>query len=164
MRRDAVPGSATPNRLTVDWLIGSIHAYQKHKARRGPVSWVMRKFARIAYLALRILTGTDIGIEASLGRGLKIPHPMGVVVHRDAVIGDECMLMQQVTIGKMAEPGVPRLGRGVYVGAGAKVLGGVTIGDNAKIGANAVVLIDVPGEATAVGIPARIVFRPEGQA
>lgn len=157
MRREAAPNGATPNRLTVDWLIDSIHAYQRHKARRGPVASLMRKLARVRYLVLRIITSTDIGIEARLGRGLKIPHPMGVVVHREAVIGDECMLMQQVTIGKMAEPGVPRLGRGVYVGAGAKVLGGVTIGDDAKIGANAVVLIDVPAGATAVGIPARIV-------
>lgn len=164
MKSEHASGGATPNRCTVDWLIGSIHSYQKHKARGGPISFILRKVARLRYLCLRMLTGTDIGIEASLGRGLKMPHPMGVVVHREAVIGDECTLMQQVTIGKLAGPGVPRLGPCVYVGAGAKVLGGITVGENARIGANAVVLVDVPPNSTAVGIPARIFPSSNGQA
>jgi len=88
-----------------------------------------------------------------------LPHPNGVVMHRDAVIGVNCMIMQQVTIGQLAEGGAPRLGDGVYVGAGAKVLGEITIGDGASIGANAVVLSDVPPGCTAVGIPARVVRR-----
>jgi len=162
MRPDPEPLS--PNRLTVTWLLGSIKAYQHHKARRNPLSFFLRKWARVRYLMLRMLTGADIGIEARLGRNLKMPHPMGVVVHRDAVIGDNCTLMQQVTIGKLAGPGIPRLGSDVYVGAGAKVLGGVVIGDDARIGANAVVLSDIPPGATAVGIPAKIVSRAPRQA
>ncbi len=86
-----------------------------------------------------------------------MPHPTGVVIHHDAVIGNDCILMQQVTIGQLTKPGAPVLGRNVYVGAGAKVLGAITIGDGARIGANAVVLISLPPHCTAIGIPARIV-------
>jgi serine O-acetyltransferase len=77
------------------------------------------------------------------------------VMHRDVVIGVNCMVMQQVTIGQLATGGVPRVGDGVYVGAGAKVLGPVELGDGAAVGANAVVLHDVPPRTTVVGIPAR---------
>ena len=66
------------------------------------------------------------------------------------------MIMQQVTIGQLSDGAVPIIGNGVYIGAGAKVLGGITVGDNAKIGANAVVLINVPAGKTAVGVPAII--------
>jgi len=87
-----------------------------------------------------------------------ITHPNGVVVHSQAVIGVNCLLLQQVTIGILeVGGGSPRLGGHVDVGAGAKILGGVVIGDHAKIGANAVVLTDVPAGATAVGVPARII-------
>jgi serine O-acetyltransferase len=103
-----------------------------------------------------MVTGSDIDPNATIGRGLSLPHPTGVVVHRDAVIGDNCMIMQQVTIGQLAESFAPRIGNGVYIGAGAKVLGGVVIGDRARIGANAVVLCDVPADHVAVGVPARI--------
>jgi serine O-acetyltransferase len=86
---------------------------------------------------------------------LLIPHPNGIVIHPEAEIGPNCLLFQQVTIGS-AHGGVPRLGGHVDVGAGAKVLGPITIGDHAVIGANAVVTTDVPSGATAVGVPARI--------
>jgi serine O-acetyltransferase len=85
---------------------------------------------------------------------LLIPHPNGVVVHPEAVIGPNCLLFQQVTIGTGPKPGVPRLGGNIDVGPGAKILGGVVIGDHAVIGANAVVLNDVPAGAVAVGVPA----------
>ncbi|WP_236544513.1 serine O-acetyltransferase [Roseovarius atlanticus] len=84
-------------------------------------------------------------------------HPNGVVVHPDAVIGPNCILFQQVTLGtNRGDKGAPQLGGHVDVGPGAKILGPVTIGDHAVIGANAVVLHDVPAGATAVGVPARI--------
>lgn len=91
-----------------------------------------------------------------------LPHPNGIVVHPDAEIGPNCLLFQQVTLGSLPG-GVPRLGGNVVVGAGAKLLGGITIGDHARIGANAVVLQDVPAGATCVGIPARIISTPDAQ-
>jgi len=92
---------------------------------------------------------------------LQLPHPNGIVVHPDSEIGPNCLLFQQVTLGTaQGRRGVPRLGGNVVVGAGAKLLGPISIGDHARIGANAVVLDDVPAGATSVGIPARIVSRP----
>ena len=94
----------------------------------------------------------------NIAGGLLIPHPNGIVIHPQAIIGPNCLVFQQVTIGTGGKkPGAPKLGGHVDVGAGAKILGGVVIGDHVKIGANAVVLDDVPAGATAVGIPARIV-------
>jgi serine O-acetyltransferase len=87
----------------------------------------------------------------------------GLILNPFTVIGDDCIIHHQVTIGKLKLPaseGSPRLGDGVVVGAGAKILGNVTIGTGARIGANAVVLQDVPAGATAVGVPARIVQSP----
>jgi serine O-acetyltransferase len=108
-----------------------------------------------------VICGSDIHPDAQIGGGLVMPHPNGVVMHQDAVIGTNCMVMQQVTIGQLAHGAVPRLGSGVYVGAGAKILGPVVIGDGAAVGANAVVLDHVPAGATAVGVPARVVRRRE---
>ena len=85
-----------------------------------------------------------------------MPHPNGIVIHPGALIGPNCMLMQQVTIGERRD-GVPSLGGHVDVGAGAKVLGAIHVGDHARIGANAVAVHDVPAGATALGVPARIV-------
>lgn len=86
-----------------------------------------------------------------------IPHPNRIVIHPAAEIGGNCLIFQQVTIGAGPTPGLPRIVGHVDIGAGAKVLGGVTIGDHARIGANAVVPRDVPAGTTAVGVPARVV-------
>ena len=88
-----------------------------------------------------------------LGGGLILTHPNGVVIHPDAVVGPNCLILQQVTIVKDV-----KIGGHVDIGAGAKIIRPVSIDDHAKIGANAVVLCDVPTEATAVGIPAKIIF------
>jgi serine O-acetyltransferase len=88
-----------------------------------------------------------------------LPHPNGVVIHGEARIGDDCMIMQQVTVGMIDEGEVPVIGNRVYIGAGAKIIGKLIVGDGARIGANAVVVNDVPSNATAVGIPARIIRR-----
>jgi serine O-acetyltransferase len=135
-------------------LLAALRSYH----RGGPFRRFIAK-RRIQFWS--IITGADIAPEATLGGGLMLPHPNGIVFHRDAVIGVNCMIMQQVTIGQLASDGAPRLGNNVYVGAGAKVLGPITIGDGASIGANAVVLADVPPHATAVGIPARIARQRE---
>lgn len=147
---------SNPQRLLVRALLNSIRSYQRHKAHGGIVSLLLRRLARIRYEVLCVLTGSDVGIGAQFGRNLRLPHPVGVVIHTNAVLGDDCMLMQQVTIGMLADHRTPVIGSRVYVGTGAKILGGIRVGDDARIGANAVVLQDVPAGATAVGIPARI--------
>jgi serine O-acetyltransferase len=143
-------------------LLASIEAYQYHRARRGPWHALMRKVARSRHLLWSIVTQSDIAPQATLGRGLMLPHPNGIVIHEDAIVGDDCMIMQQVTIGMIGEDCVPRLGNNVYVGAGAKIIGKVEIGDGARIGANAVVTKDVPANHTAIGIPARLLEREKG--
>jgi len=136
-------------------LLASITAYQYHRSRKGPWHKMMRRIARARHVFWSIVTQSDISPFATLGTGLMLPHPNGVVIHEEAVIGDDCMIMQQVTVGMIADGEVPRIGNRVYVGAGAKIIGKLTIGDDARIGANAVVLADVPAGATAVGIPAK---------
>lgn len=120
---------------------------------------VLRWLARAKHFFFSMLTSSDIDIHARLGEGLQLPHPTGVVIHEDAVIGKNCMIMQQVTIGQLSRDGAPTIGDSVYIGAGAKILGPIKIGDRARIGANAVVLTDVPSDSTAVGIPARVMRR-----
>ena len=141
------------------WLLGSIIFYQKVSAKHGILFRALRKYASLQHRFLSIITCSDISKHAKIYPDLKLPHPVGVVIHRNVTINQECMIMQLVTIGQLADGAVPSIGRGVYVGAGAKILGGITIGDHATIGANAVVLTDVPANATAVGVPARILTR-----
>jgi serine O-acetyltransferase len=116
--------------------------------------------ARFVSHMARWLTGIEIHPAARLGRRLVIDHGMGVVIGETAEVGDECTIYQGVTLGGTSlSKGAkrhPTLGRGVIVSAGAKVLGGFTVGDGARVGSNAVLLQPVPPGATAVGIPARI--------
>ncbi|MEN3279604.1 MAG: hypothetical protein V7607_744 [Solirubrobacteraceae bacterium] len=105
-----------------------------------------------------ILTGCDFAAEASVGPGLILYHPTGVVVGPDCVIGEHCVLMQGVTLG-VGAGGSPTVGDHVFVGPGAKVFGAVRIGSRSHIGANAVVMEDVPRGHFAAGVPARIVKR-----
>ena len=108
----------------------------------------------------RWLTGIEIHPGATIGRRVFIDHGMGVVIGETAEIGDECTLYHGVTLGGTSwNKGKrhPSLARGVVIGAGAKVLGPILVGEEAKIGSNAVVVRDVPPAATAVGIPARII-------
>ncbi len=137
-----------------------VHALLLHRVshwlwHRG-LKWLARMNAHIA----RWLTGIEIHPGATIGRRVFIDHGMGVVIGETAVIGDDCTLYHGVTLGGTTwKKGKrhPTLGRGVVIGAGAKVLGPIMIGDDAKIGSNAVVVKDVPAGATAVGIPARLI-------
>jgi serine O-acetyltransferase len=114
----------------------------------------------ISHLA-RFFTGIEIHPGATVGRRVFIDHGMGIVIGETAEIGDECTIYQGVTLGGTSlykgAKRHPTLGRGVVVSAGAKVLGGFTVGDGARVGSNAVLLKPVPPGATAVGIPARII-------
>jgi serine O-acetyltransferase len=110
----------------------------------------------------RMLTGIEIHPGATIGRRCIIDHGMGVVIGETAELGDDVYLYHQVTLGgTSSDHGKrhPTLGNGVIIGAGAKVLGDILIGDNARIGANAVVVAAVPANTTVVGIPARPVER-----
>jgi serine O-acetyltransferase len=123
----------------------------------GKLGKLRRKVAVMRHRFWSAVAGMELPLNArNIAGGLLIPHPNGVVVHPDATIGPNCVLFQQVTLGTGPRPGLPDLGGGVEVGPGAKVLGGVTVGDFATIGANAVVIDDVPPGAVAVGIPAVI--------
>jgi serine O-acetyltransferase len=124
------------------------------KLVRAPLSLIYRAMFR----RCRNVYGIEIPETARLGRRVVFEHQGAVVIHPCAVIGDDCVIRHGVTLG-VRHDGVqeaPVLGRRVSVGAGAKILGPVFVGDDARIGANAVVLCDVPAGATAVGVPARI--------
>lgn len=113
----------------------------------------------------RFLTGIEIHPGAQIGKGFFIDHGMGVVIGETTIVGDDCVLFQGVTLGgtgKETGKRHPTLGNNVMVSAGAKVLGNIAIGDNVKIGAQSVVLKDVPPNCTVVGVPGQIVIR-EGQ-
>jgi serine O-acetyltransferase len=115
----------------------------------------------ISYLT-RFLTGIEIHPGARLGKGLFIDHGMGVVIGETAIVGDDALIYQGVTLGgtgKELGKRHPTLGKGVVVGAGAKVLGNIEIGDNVRIGAGSVVLRSVPSDCTVVGVPGRVVYQ-----
>jgi serine O-acetyltransferase len=137
-------------------LLASIRAYQRHSRKRAAWRALPRALAVLRHRWWSIVTGADIPLNCRLGGGLLMPHPNGIVIHPDAEIGPNCLLFQQVTIGTRGGA-APRVEGHVDIGAGAKIIGALIIGRHAKIGANSVVLEDVPAGATAVGIPARIV-------
>ena len=127
----------------------------KPKLLRAPLSILYR----VMYRRVRNVYGIELPYSVELGRNVIFEHQGAVVIHGCAKIGDGCIIRQGVTIGNrtLDKPlEAPTLGQNVNVGAGAKILGGLTIGDDAVIGANAVVLKDVPAGALAVGVPATI--------
>jgi serine O-acetyltransferase len=137
------------------------HAIMLYRCSHWCWTHHMRWLGRfISYLA-RIFTGIELHPGATIGRRVFIDHGFGVVVGETAEIGDDCTIYQGVTLGgtslSKGEKRHPTLERGVIVGAGAKVLGGFTVGEYAKVGSNAVVVKEVPPGATAVGNPARII-------
>jgi serine O-acetyltransferase len=136
-------------------LLASIRSHQRHVRSRNPFDIFASKIAVLRHRFWSVVTGADIPLNSRLGGGLLLPHPNGIVIHPSAVVGPNCLIFQQVTLGE-ASGGVPTIGGHVDIGAGAKILGSVTVCDHARIGANAVVIQDVPQSRTAVGIPARI--------
>ena len=137
-----------------------VHAVWFHRmAHRMWQRPVLRLPARLLSQLVRMLTGVEIHPGAQLGRRLFIDHGMGVVIGETAVVGDDVLLFHGVTLGgRSMRRGKrhPTLGDNVTVGAGAKILGPVSIGSGAQVGANAVVITDVPADHLAVGIPAKI--------
>lgn len=137
-------------------LLASIRSYQRHCGSANPLRMLLCKLAVLRHGFWSTVSGADIPLNCLIGGGLSIPHPNGIVIHPNSGIGPNCMIFQQVTIG-MSHGGVPQIGGHVDIGAGAKLLGPIRVGDHARIGANAVVMCDVPPDTTAVGIPARII-------
>jgi len=124
---------------------------------RMPFSFLYKLLKVLA----EILTGIELPCEVTLGRRFVIDHFGGIIVSGDAVFGDDCRIRNGVTVGlrHTEQRGSPVIGTRVDIGAGAKVLGPIHIGDDVAIGANAVVITDVPSNSIAVGIPARILPR-----
>ncbi len=124
---------------------------------------ILRQILKIVYFVLDFFIvkgfgGCEIPARCKIGKGLKLPHPRGIIIHHDAVIGDDVSILHEVTLGVNSDPNqVPIIHNKVFIGAGAKIMGGIHLGENSKIGANAVVLKDVPANSTAVGIPAKII-------
>lgn len=137
-----------------------LHALVWHRLSHWCWNAGLRWLARFLSNWARWFTGIEIHPGAQIGRRVFIDHGMGIVVGETAIISDDCTLYHGVTLGGTSwNKGKrhPTLGRGVVVGAGAKILGPIEIGEGAKIGSNAVVVRDVPAGATAIGIPARVV-------
>jgi serine O-acetyltransferase len=126
--------------------------------------WLRMPFSflyKVLKVISEILTGIELPCEVTLGRRLRIEHFGGIIISGDAVFGDDCVIRNGVTVGlkHTGHRGSPTLGDRVDIGAGAKILGPIHIGNDVSIGANAVVLTDVPPNCVAVGIPARVLPR-----
>ncbi len=138
-----------------------VHALMFHRLAHAAWTRELHWIGRFVSHVSRFLTGIEIHPGATIGRRVFIDHGMGVVIGETAEIGDDCTIYQAVTLGGTSlyrgTKRHPTLGKGVVVGAGAKVLGGFTVGDGARIGSNAVVVKPVPAGTTAVGNPARII-------
>lgn len=151
---------AARSRAEVYFLYSGFRAVRAYRKANWLYRHNMKFLARWVSQRARHKTGIEIHPGATIGRRLFIDHGMGVVIGETAEIGDDCTLYQGVTLGgtgKDSGKRHPTLGNNVLVGAGAKVLGPFTVGDNARIAAGAVVLSAVPANATAVGVPARVV-------
>ena len=151
---------AAQNGLVIFLSYPGLHAKWNHV----PEHWLWehghRSLARVLSQITRHITGVEIHPAAQIGKHFFIDHAMGVVIGETAIVGDNCVLYQGVTLGGTGnETGKrhPTLGNNVLIGAGTKVLGPVYIGDNARIGAGSVVLKNLPANCTAVGVPAEVV-------
>jgi len=161
MQRDPAARST----LEVLLCYPGVHALAFHRVahRLWHVGWTTS--ARWVSHVGRFMTGIEIHPAARIGRGLFIDHGMGVVIGETAEIGDNVTLLQGVTLGGTSlkrEKRHPTLGNNVTVGAGAKVIGGFTIGDNSRIGAGSVVVREVPPNSVVVGVPGRVTYK-DGQ-
>ncbi|HSS23290.1 MAG TPA: serine O-acetyltransferase, partial [Mycobacterium sp.] len=153
---------ARPTVLEVIFCYPGVHAVWGHRISH----WLWNRRARLAGRAFaeltRILTGVEIHPGAVLGAGLFIDHATGVVIGETAEVGDDVTIFHGVTLGGTGSDAGkrhPTVGDRVIIGAGAKVLGAVKIGDDSRIGANAVVVREVPSSAVVVGVPGQIVSR-----
>ncbi|AFY32696.1 serine O-acetyltransferase [Calothrix sp. PCC 7507] len=121
---------------------------------------MLKAFCLFWRLFIEIVMGIELANRAEIGKGLYIAHAQGIIIHCDAKIGEYCNLSHNVTIGVAGrgdKRGVPKLGNRVFIGSGAQIIGSIAIGDDVAIGANAVVTKDLPDNAVAVGVPAKVI-------
>ena len=135
-------------------LLAAIRSYQRH-ATRGILFAPLRKLAVLRHHFWSVVTGAEIPLTCKIGGGLLLPHPSGVVIHGECEIGPNCLIFQGATLG-LRRDGVPRVGGHVDIGAGAILLGKITVGDNCRIGAHALVLDNVPHGGTVIAPTARL--------
>ncbi len=153
---------AARNALEVALLYPGFHAVLFHRFSHMLYKCGLRFIPRLISQVVRFFTKIEIHPGATIGKGLLIDHGCGVVIGETTVIGDNCTIYQGATLGgtgKDTGKRHPTLGNNVMVGAGAKILGPFTVGDNSKIAANAVLLREVEPDSTCVGVPARVVKR-----
>ncbi|MGK7925257.1 MAG: serine O-acetyltransferase [Spirulina sp.] len=139
-----------------------LHAVALHRVSHWLYCHNVSFFPRLLSHIGRLFTGIEIHPGATIGKGVFIDHGMGVVIGETAIVGDYCLIYQNATLGgtgKESGKRHPTLGSNVIVGAGAKVLGNICIGDRVRVGAGSIVLRDVPDDCTVVGIPGRIISR-----
>ena len=154
---------AQPTFLEVVFGYNGFHAILFHRMNNAIWKLGLRGLARFFANIARILTGIEIHPEAQIGDGLFIDHGTGVVIGQTSIIEDNVTIYHGVTLGGVGRQGAvsgkrhPTIKKGAIIGAGAQVLGDVTVGEGAKVGANSVVTSDVPDHVTALGIPARVV-------
>lgn len=157
---------AARNKWEVFFNYPGLHAVWMHRFSHKLWSLGLKWIARFLSNCSRFLTGIEIHPAAQLGRRVFIDHGMGVVIGETAVVGDDVTLYHGVTLGGTswkAGKRHPTLGKNVVVGAGAKVLGPIEIGENARIGSNSVVVKSVPVGATCIGVPGRIIMPSKTQ-
>jgi serine O-acetyltransferase len=158
---------AARSTLEVVTCYPGFHALTLHIVAHGLWLRDWKLLARMVSHATRFLTGIEIHPGATIGRRVFIDHGMGIVIGETAEIGDDCTLYHGVTLGGTSwnhGKRHPTLGKGVIIGAGAKILGPITLNDGSKVGSNAVVVKDIPANATAIGIPARVLAAQVEQA
>lgn len=155
---------AAKSLLEVILLYPGYHAILFHRVAHLLYKAHLYFLARLISQISRTLTGIEIHPGAQIGKRLFIDHGMGVVIGETAIIGDDCLIYHQVTLGGMSakdEKRHPTLGNNVMVGTGAKVLGNIHIGDNVKIGANCIVIKDVEAGKTIIGVPGEILAKKQ---
>jgi serine O-acetyltransferase len=160
---------AARSKLEVLLCYPGLHALMFHKVAHCFYKWRFYTTARFISHISRVLTGIEIHPGAKFGRRVMIDHGMGIVVGETAEVGDDCCLYQGVTLGAGREAregeatrGVkrhPTLGKGVIVGSGAEIQGGVTVGDNVRVASGSIVLRDIPPDCIVVGVPGRVIYQ-----
>ncbi len=154
---------ANPTFAEVLFAYNGFHAVSLHRVNNFIWHLGLKAFARFGANITRILTGIEIHPEAKIGKNFFIDHGTGVVIGQTTIVGDNVTIYHGVTLGGVGRVGQvdekrhPTLKDWTIIGAGAQVLGNITIGEHAKVGANSVVTTDIPDGMTAIGIPARVI-------
>lgn len=155
--------SACPNFSTSFLYFKGFHALQTHRVAHWLWQQQRRELALFFQNRMSVIFAVDIHPAARIGKGIMLDHATGIVIGETAVVGDNVSIMQSVTLGgtgKESGDRHPKVGDGVLISAGAKILGNIRIGNGAKVAAGSVVLADIPEHTTVAGVPAKIIGHP----